>query len=516
MISNPINRVQAIKCKFENLTNENSSILYEKKQLCKQDCVNRNGASSDRGISNYGKLSNKDKNVDSDSSNDEWTAQPNSSYLHNEVKRTLCDIKTNLTRQTSDPGKKLHRSHAFRCERGQKMYNGPKRHGSCHGRSESNSFSLKPNKKLSEDRLKILSNFLEENMKKEKFVSSNTVIVGEVKTVDPAPLDSIPDDQVPQEILEQYAKVLKPKKKDTEVMTDSGVSSETENLDDDKSNRIKRLMSHFENNNEPSIDNEMKPNLQLMDDLASSSETMKLERKNPHLVLTDTLKKALKQPLPSGPPPKKPPRTFNVPTIPETVEKKKDPKRMLEKLEQVLEKRKALKEAKSLPSTPEPVTNKKPKEIHYLCTEILDITQRTLLPNADPLSRCLNSLNCAITNSTTSLPYTRLSAEFKENCPCPENINTQSHFSTFLAEKKCSKCVDNAERDDNFKCHLKCTCTMERSEFFVEKEHIYDEPYIGDDMNIKRSKYGTLNSVNGKFSKSLEDLHTGRMTEVSL
>lgn len=514
MISHPKTRVQAIKCKFENLNNENVPLAYEKKQLYKHNSVNINNERADREIlNNYDKHPCKDKNIDSDSSNDDWPVLANSSYLHNEVKRGLIESKTHLIRQTSDPGKKLHRSHAFRCERSQMMYSGPKRHGSCHGRSESNSFALKPNKKLSEDRLKVLSHFLEENMKRDNFVPSNVVIVGEVKTLETPPMDSIPDDQVPKEILDQYAKVVKPKKKDAELMTDSGVSSETENLDEDKTNRVKKLMSQFENNNEPTLISEIKPNLQSMDDLSGSSETMKLERKNPHLILTDTLKKALKQPLPPGPPPKKPPRILNVPTIPEAIEKeKKDPKRMLEKLEQVLEKRTALKEVKSVPSVTE-LPSSKPKEIHYLCTDILDITHRTLHLNSDPLTRCLKSLNCAITNSTSSLPYTRLSVEM-ENCPCSENVSTQAQFSTFLSEKKCAKCLDNAERDDNFRCHLKCKCTMERSEFFVDKEHTYDEPCVSEDVNVKKSRYGTLNSVSvKKLSKSMEDLPCARDAE---
>lgn len=62
--------------------------------------------------------------------------------------------------------------------------------------------------------------------------------------------------------------------------------------------------------------------------------------------LTDTLKKALQSPLPDGPPPKKPPRTFahkspnlqkNVPNlVPKPFSSRNDPVRMLDKLENAL------------------------------------------------------------------------------------------------------------------------------------------------------------------------------------
>lgn len=323
-------------------------------------------------------------------------------------------------------------------------------------------------------------------MKKENFTPQGC-------TEDVANTNSVPDSQVPQSILDQYAKVNKVKKKDEkqDSTTDSGVSSETENLDDEKG-RIKKLMTQFEKKSE------VTPNLESMDQLSASSETMKLERKNPHLKLTDTLKKALKQPLPAGPPPKKPPRVFA--TITENVETpKKDPKKMLEKLEQVYEQRKADQSKNIKTASP-----KKPREVHYLCTEILDIAQRTLPPihPSDPLSRCFKSLNCSFTNSTSSLPYTRLSTH-NEFDPC--NCNSNNELSTFLTEK-CSKCQSN-DNTDSFKCHLKCECSDKKSEFFVDKEHVYNEPYNGDTRTEceRRSHYGTLNTLKTS-SRSLEEL----------
>ncbi|XP_063898806.1 DENN domain-containing protein 2B isoform X2 [Helicoverpa armigera] len=354
-------------------------------------------------------------------------------------------------------------------------------------------------RKLSKDRLKRLGNFLEDQMRKENFVpqsqstfvpqSEFVEIVGQVREVD-GQFDSIPDSEVPQHILDQYATIVKPKRKENEkqeAMTDSGVSSETENVEEDKNGRIKRLMSQFEKSPEKTH----LTNLQAMDQFCDSSETIRLERKNPHLKLTDTLKKALKQPLPAGPPPAKPPRIFKAPTIPENTEQqKKEAKRMLEKLEKVLQKREGTVD-----------TPKKPKEIHYLCTEILDITNRTLLPNqtSDPISRCINSLNCAITNnSTSSLPYTRLKSDEEKPCGACKTETTEPQPDV------CCKCKNNEDKD-GFKCHLQCECGVKTSTFYVENaEHIYDVP-CDDDKPVRVNPYGTLNVVT---SKSLEDLRT--------
>ncbi|KAL0858919.1 hypothetical protein ABMA27_011346 [Loxostege sticticalis] len=512
MISQTKNRVQAIKSKFENLSSDNENLIVRKseKHLCKQDQL------VSEVFAQVIELNNSENENDSNTVEVE-SPEPNSSYLYSKIdpKKAVSDVKKSLIRQCSDPGKKLHRSHAFRCDRSQKITNSPKRHGSCNGRSETSDFTLKMGeKKLSKDRLKRLGNLLEDQMRKENFVvPSGPVIVGEILEVKPT--DSIPDKDVPKHILDQYAKVVKPKKNEDkqDTMTDSGVSSETENLEDDKSSKIKKLSSHFEKT-------ETATNLEGMNDLCVSSDTIRLERKNPHLTLTDTLKKALKQPLPAGPPPKKPPRTFV--NIPENEKQKKDTKKMLEKLEQVLQKREAQNTStKNIYDIAESnMSAKKPKEVHYLCTEILDITHRTLLPNqntSESLANCFNSLNCAVlTNSTASLPYSRLSSNFEHLngfCSCSNNsLDEIKHMSTFGVQNKCSKCMVNDEKEEQFKCHLNCECKEGKSEFYVEKEHIYDEPFneeaSKDNGTVKRNHYGTINSLkmNGSYSKSLEDL----------
>lgn len=492
MLSQTKNRVQAIRSKFENLNNENKTVS----QLNKHDKNNVNDKENEEI-----NIFNKEVDNFSDSS-DEWPPKSNNSYLYNksDAIHSVSDSKKSLVRQSSDPCKKLHRSHAFRCDRSQKVVS-PKRHGSCNGRSETNDFSLKMEKKLSKDKLKRLGNLLEDQMKKENFVlKNNKTIVGEPKEIK----NSIPDSEVPQHILDQYAKVVKRNNEKQDAMTDSGVSSETENLEDEKSGRIKKLLSQFEKSDkEIETDNR---NLEVMNDLSISSETMKLERKNPHLVLTDTLKKALKQPLPPGPPPRKPPRIFT-PMKLESLEKKKDPKEMLEKLEQVLQKRESQNQKHECNSVETANTKEKPKEIHYLCTEILDITHRTLLPNQT--SNCFKSLNCATTNnSTLSLPYTQLNTRNGPCCTCSnDNMNRASGtLSTFLNQTKCLKCQSNDQKDDRFKCFLNCKCKSANCQFFVD-EHIYDEPCnefqsvtIGR-RSGRSNRYGTLN-----FSKSLEDL----------
>ncbi|XP_050557796.1 uncharacterized protein LOC118280486 [Spodoptera frugiperda] len=491
------NRVQQIKSKFENLNNTEN---IPNKRIENQLFLNKNAFTNSYGKENSEnieyELSDK-TGIDNESESDDWTPTPNSSYLYNkiEVKRSTSDTKNSLSRQSSDPGKKLHRSHAFRCDRSQKIANSPKRHGSCNGRSETSDFSFKMERKLSKDRLKRLGNFLEEQMRKENYVPQvqYAEIVGEVK--DAEQFDSIPDSEVPQHILDQYAIVVKPKRQEREkqeAMTDSGVSSETENVEEDKNGRIKRLLSQFEKSPEKTH----LTNLQAMDDLCDSSETIRLERKNPHLKLTDTLKKALKQPLPAGPPPAKPPRVLK-PQSPQpqpetTDEQKKEAKRMLEKLELVLQKREGTVE-----------TPKKPKEIHYLCTEILDITNRTLLPNqtSDPISRCLNSLNCAIkNNSTSSLPYTRLKTneDTKNLCCACTSENKDPKWPN-----KCLRCTDEDEKVGRFKCHVNCVCDVKNSKFYVHNEHIYDVPCMEEDP---KHTYGTINTL--KSCKSMEELRS--------
>lgn len=513
MLSQPKNRVQAIKSKFETLGSDPAPTKqYSQLYKLKNDCE-RNKENSvcpikcNKAISG---ASDVESSV-SGASSDDCSPGSNRSYLHkSDVKRSVSEPKPSLTRQTSDPGKKLHRSHAFRCDRTQKITS-PKHAGSCNSRPD----SLKMDRKLSKDRLKRLGDFLDEQMRKENF-TLNADVVGEVKDV--CLINSIPDKNVPPHILEQYAQVIKPRKEDkSEAMTDSGVSSETENLEEDKG-RVKKITNHFEKESKEKTVIESNTNLDVMEVLAGSSETMKLERKNPHLTLTDTLKKALKQPLPAGPPPKKPPRSFTIPSIPEN--EKKDTKRKLEKLEQVLMKREVIakKDSNIYDIAEENLSLKKPKEVHYLCTEILDITQRTLLPNNESaLKNCFDKLNCVANyNSMSSLPYTRLSSGFDSNqdllkscCSCSDNsLNVDQQRQS----GKCTKCKANDENNHNFKCHLDCKC---RSSEFYLKEHIYDEPYVSDDVKSERkSQYGTINHVNG-FSKSMEDLRVEEQKEVS-
>lgn len=523
MISQPKNRVQAIKSKFENLSSEpapfkQSSQLFKLKNDCERNKENSISPIeyTNKGISGVSA-------AESSASSDECSPEPNRSYLYkSEVKRSVSEPKPSLTRQTSDPGKKLHRSHAFRCDRTQKITS-PKRAGSCIGRPE----GFKMDCKLSTDRLKRLGDLLDEQMRKENF-KINREVVGEIKEV--GLINSIPDENVPPHILVQYAQVIKPKKKEdkNEAMTDSGVSSETENVDEEKG-RVKKILNQFEKDtqleqNQKTEDVECNSNLDVMEELAGSSETMKLERKNPHLTLTDTLKKALKQPLPPGPPPQKPPRTFNIPTIPEN--EKKDTKRKLEKLEQVLMKRETMvkKDSNIYDIAEENLSLKRPKEVHYLCTEIKDITQRKSLENQNdsPLKNCFNKLNCVASyNSMSSLPYTRLSSGFDSNrnslkncCSC-SNDSLNKGIRMFVNDK-CTKCQVNDEKHDRFKCHLDCKCRLLNSEFYID-EHIYDEPCLSEDskQNERRSKYGTLNNVNSAFSKSLEDIRVNNKSEVS-
>ncbi|CAK1546442.1 unnamed protein product [Leptosia nina] len=570
MLSQPKNRVQAIKSKFENLQTENEVLVKKNISHLSKYAPKSSGNpiptdNSDKENKEEVKLLNATLDLNP---SEDWTPKPNTSYLysHNDLNHKG-DSKVTLSRQSSDPGKKLHRSHAFRCDRNQ-IITQPKRHGSCNGRSETSDFSLKrSDKRLTKDRLKQLGNFIEEQMRKDGYMATNSIIVGQV--------NSVPDCEVPKHILDQYAKVDKSRKAEKQdSLTDSGVSSETENADEEK-NKIKKLVSQYErlddkdakfskqnldgetsHNIQSKLTNRESPqrepcenerncisqkldsspgyeslgetgryisqqspsvtikhisqyeqfeelhlftekleqinksqveklknesNLASMDELCGSSETMRLERKNPHLILTDTLKKALKQPLPPGPPPKKPPRVFH------EEKPKKDTKKMLEKLEQVLQKREAQNQNKIYDIAEESERADKPrdkKEMHYLCTEILNISN----PTTDPFTKCLNSLNCAIVtnNSTLSLPYTRLS-----DCPCSD-----VHLSTFKSDgSKCPKCESNSDKD-GFKCHLNCKCKVLNSEFYVQREHIYDVPFV------EKSEYGSLI----KGTRSMEDL----------
>ncbi|GBP20266.1 hypothetical protein EVAR_82139_1 [Eumeta japonica] len=590
------NRVQAIKCKFESLNNDKDSLICRKnfepntRQLFKQNSFTASRYERhDNSTKENWQCDIVNRPQDENKPTTELHATPNDSYLYKNTKKVIIETKKlNLTRQSSDPGKKLHRSHAFRCDRSQKIGNSPKRHSSCNGRTDTSEHPVKMEKpKLSKERLKKLGNLLEDRMKKENFVSSSNHQSDKMditndssessETVTPV------KEEIPQHILDLYAKVLKNKKRVPEPqdnkkdgMTDSGVSSETENLEDNfERNRVNKLKAQFEtpkinfenptnpyelidensdtskieiqnegainiyeklkdsegendleeveltNSSEKIEEKDVLNNLQYMEtnDLCASSETMKLERKNPHLILTDTLKKALKQPLPNGPPPKKPPRTF---VLSNTKTEKKNTLQMLEKLEIALQKQESKKH--------KPERSK--KEMHYLCTEILDITKRSLTINQN---KCLG-LNCAnISSSYMSLPYTRLSAE-TSICSCnPKNVNAESPE---VVESVCQNCHANLHKDTNFRCHLHCKCEIKNSEFYIDKpEHVYDIPFSGDlDENpddsandaIGQSEEDSLRTVQRKtaneyglpkklevHSKSLESLscHEGPLVE---
>lgn len=561
MLSQPKNRVQAIKSKFENLTNDSDTVTARKrcfeKHLLKHENVNDSDSFHDKNANSGDKkainkenvlkndnllLFNTEKTIietENDHPNLTKPPAPNVSYLHtkSEAHSNNHDSRKVLSRQSSDPGKKLQRSHAFRCDRREIPSLSPKRYGSCKGRPETSNFAnKKESKKTSEEKLVSLSSLLESNYGKN---NDNSL----------TPSSSVPDSEVPQHILDQYAKVLKPKKpSDTsfdskkDLQIDSGVSSETENMDEERSN-LKKQESPTEVI--PKIIVNRSLNL-IADTLGASTETLKLERKNPHLVLTDTLKKALKQPLPAGPPPKKPPRSFGSPILESSEKRKKDTKHMIEKLEQVLQKREATKEKNiydiAETDLSQPSTLEKPKEVHYLCTEILDITQRTLLPNQtanDTLINCFNSLNCAINNrSTVSLPYSRLSTGSIPNRNSTQSLNIcfscssesldldkKPRLSTFFPDKKCIRCQNN-EIKDSFRCHLNCKCKEDKSNFFIDK-HIYDVPFGGkidnqvtdsdvpSDVKLRgilrnsESKYGVISGapLDRIFSKSLENLN---------
>lgn len=559
MTSKSNNRVLAIKNKFENLNNEEDNLLNRqrnriavKPHLFKQDIT----LNAHLPNESNGDLPQEqdEKNVQAHSkstSSNEFLLTPNSSYLYTKADIENVPKQQSLSRQASDPSKKLQRSHAFRCDKNQKV-SAAKQHNSFNGKTDTNEYmeNIIGKPKLSNDRLQKLTNLLEDRMKRDNFVANNYS--------NEMPFVSIQDDNVPKHILDQYAKVIKPKKPTSpqtehkhDPMTDSGVSSETENQEEctEKKSKLKLIKTQFETASKTDcIEKERvddgksnKSNLDVMaeDNLCCSSETMRLERKNPHIDLTETLKRALKQPLPLGPPPKKPPRTFQASSPQELnteTQKRRDTKQMLEKLEQVLQKREEMKV-----SPKSNVEKGRNKEVHYLCTEILGINNHTSLPNThknDSKSSCFNSLNCAMvpTKSTLSLPYTRLSAEMASNrnsyingCrACSADsidrpIENRHKFSTFFADSPKENCCD---KTGQFQSHLNTEAST-----YMRKEHIYDEPNIDEVdsgiikssarnslqpdvlrsanefyvVNDDKKKYSTV-KANGVQSRSMEDL----------
>lgn len=607
-----------------------------------------------------------------------------------------------LSRQFSDPTKKLHRSPAFRCDRSEKIRDSRKNSFN----SDCSDHSPQPSEtdrcKLSKDKLKILGLLLEEKMKQDSFEFSkpkrinkpdeNTVSVNNephtldnacvnddsgVKNDDALSSQAVNSDvQIPQHILDQYAQVIKPKNKiakkatvKTEaVFSDSGVSSESENLISDdleetpvvskKTNSFNSIRSNFEvantQNKEEFLSNRRKvlkrsvddEYNQYFDEKSSSERLLENTDSSTNTIigiandsteeslttslppeggdknsLTDTLKKVLKQPLPPGPPPKKPPRTFAIlspdqastsksPDIRfdfETAKRKlrdlkvkstkqhrskEESKLMLAKLENALRKH----ESSGKIMSPRPIkkfndsnsvsnetdaslndsnesskstskltresptkfdkslnasSGSKPKDMHYMCTEILDLhfpEQENMLNSSNAslnsseglhtsnsFAKCLNSLNCTSNNSigknTSGQNYTKLGS-FGNNsnrnsmtsmcCSC--NFDAKSlrssvedltspnvRLSTFMPTPNktneglnnlhnfCEACKQNPGTHQ-FTCHINNCSTPDakqpeesKSTFFVDRKAFSRDT---------KSQYGVL-----KKSKSQEHIY---------
>ncbi|GLV38467.1 DNA replication helicase/nuclease 2 [Carabus blaptoides fortunei] len=93
---------------------------------------------------------------------------------------------------------------------------------------------------------------------------------------------------------------------------------------------VKELIQNLSNKEHESLLNEHKENTAVK--LPEYAQVVKLKKKeitttgNTDISLTDTLKAALKQPLPMGPPPKKPPRTFaHTPNSKQKIDSRSDP-----------------------------------------------------------------------------------------------------------------------------------------------------------------------------------------------
>lgn len=159
-------------------------------------------------------------------------------------------------------------------------------------------------------------------------------------------------------------------------------------------------------------------------------------------VLTDTLKAALKQPLPTGPPPKKPPRTFaHTPNskssqknesspstslfceklneslkikTPEPEKKatktKSDPKLMLQKLENALLNNKLRSPKFSRKNKNTETSNSTSSSNSNL--KVLPLTQPNIYTSDSPqkniFPNCLPSLNCAYSKNTSTNSYTKV------------------------------------------------------------------------------------------------------------
>lgn len=603
-----------------------------------------------------------------------------SSAINNNSDNNNCSSSKVLSRQFSDPVKKLQRTPAFRCDRSEKIRDPhrsslsespelQKQSERFHGREKLKKLGCMIEERLREDNLafsgmtsKVLvdcSDKLDNNCNEGR-IGFDTTNIGNTKkhpnngepeqivgsivedSLDEAFVAEMKrsDSSIPQHVLDMYAKVLKPKtrcgifsksdflSKSDAVFSDSGVSSESENLisDDLDDSRIC-------NDNVFAIENiiekesvEVDPllrsnNIQNLssssnDDTLSLNEFVALNGKSviiSGVASVDTLKKVLQQPLPPGPPPKKPPRIFastsSSPVSPKkTLTKvpskiltdskfklkspnnktkphrsKEESKLMLDKIEKALIKHnndgKVLSPRLDANRAYEPVTffnnrvqttvgdsisttstqpstvrlrqaskkvdrgnttDKKPEEIHYMCTEILDLhldknctsnlsndsITSEIVQSSSSFVNCFNSLNCVSGNDkSNSIFYSKFgSAPNSTNtsfvdvcCYCNskekkcQNGNGQSDSSVRLSSffnpnnsldrtenEKCKRCCINEMKETNFKCHLDCKCAGETSESGIGNSSFFVREIPGD-----TGQYGAL--VKSKSQEHIYD-----------
>ncbi|KAF7994992.1 hypothetical protein HCN44_004464 [Aphidius gifuensis] len=243
---------------------------------------------------------NDDDNIDDD---DEQKEQLRRSLSASPVKRNL---KLNVTRQFSSPASKnIKRTPAFRGDKlirtknlnspikekitsivdhNVKIFEEKPEYGKIGNVKKKNTID----EDIKNNNLRLLTN----NKKKFNESTVRTTVISRQKNISPM-YTNLDDDFVPT------------------ILT----TNDNENLMIDESNKLQMNDNEYmkikntkdDNNNEKLIDNIIK-NYRI-DNLNDLSEK-KIENKDTRLELTDSLKAALKAPLPTGPAPKKPPRTF--------------------------------------------------------------------------------------------------------------------------------------------------------------------------------------------------------------
>lgn len=685
---NQVNRVKIITSKFEGLNGQNGSqssagkdshvqkttVSRLKSDSCIDKYSNRNRAlnSNSSAKENFGPSCNfgnrkRLKDVAGDEvlkpSEEKIQSKAGVSNFQEAISAEIsCTGFKILSRQNSDPVKKLQRKPAFRCDRSEKI-----RESRRSSSDQSPELGRSPEKSKGREKLKKLGSMIEERLKEDDLVFSakkkdsnnfkpivdnkrtESNITNGNKNLNENKADLFENsmfrynlddmklnDNIPQHILDMYAKVLKPKSrnglsgksdmivKGDAVFSDSGVSSESENLISDdleeakptKRNVFKKFVqkNEIDEGNENICHNEANLEMEpfvtmngnnISGDSISIDEEIFMNSKSALIsgdISVDTLKKVLKEPLPLGPPPKKPPRIFasdspNSNSLKKSPSKtgkfindskfklknfgsnknkphrsKEESKIMLDKIEDALKKHKSTgkilsprlnvkfphkenfqsenptqptEDSISTAST-EPSTvrlrksskknssseESKPKEVHYMCTELLDlpfldkhsnmntsdgsITSSEEVQAASYLTKCFNSLNCANiagdTNRSTII-YSKFGSapnstnnSFVDVC-CYCNLKDKScgssngksdstvRLSTFFnpnrsldraENNKCKRCGLNEKKGENFKCHLDCKCAndMGNSSFFV-RETQSSSPY-------ESVKYGAL------------------------